>query len=112
MFPDLLEGLTRQHRCDPALCFPTDATRLVWQLRTPSGVRLLSLETDDLGDPRACVLRSALVGYWWARGVTLRIELPPATRDDDGLTRALERRARPGVELNAWTNSGTRSLPR
>jgi hypothetical protein len=83
MFPDLLEGLTRLHGCDPALCSPIDATRLVWQLKTPSGVRLLSLETDDLGDPRACVLRSALVGYWWARGVTLRIELPPATRDDD-----------------------------
>lgn len=83
MHADLLEGLGRLHRCDPVLCFPTDATRQTWQLKTPSGVRLLSLERDDLGDPRACVLRSALVGYWWACGVTLLIELPPAKGDDD-----------------------------
>ena len=64
-------------RFDPGFCFPTDATRLVWQLKTPDGVRLLYLGSNDIVLPRDCVLRSALEGYLCARGLHLRIDLPP-----------------------------------
>ena len=38
---DLFVKLNALFRFDPGFCFPTDATRLVWQLKTPDGVRLL-----------------------------------------------------------------------
>lgn len=63
---------------DPAFCFPTDATRLVWQLKTPDGVRLLHLNSNDIALPRACVLRSALESYLCGQGLHLRVDLPPS----------------------------------
>jgi hypothetical protein len=80
---DLLEKLRALHRFDAAFCFPTDSSCLVWQLKTPSGVRLLHLDRDDISFPRACVLRSALEGYCWSRGVHLHLDLPPAGREGD-----------------------------
>jgi len=68
---------------DPTFCFPTDSPRLVWQLKTPDGVQLLHLNSNDIALPRACVLRSALESYLCARGVHLRVDLPPLLRDGD-----------------------------
>ena len=68
---------------DPTFCFPTDSTRLVWQLKTPDGVRLLHLNSNDIALPRACVLRSALESYLCARGVHLRVDLPPLLHTGD-----------------------------
>ncbi|NJK42879.1 MAG: hypothetical protein HC933_00245 [Pleurocapsa sp. SU_196_0] len=38
-----LETLRRLHRLGSSLCAPVDTSKRVWQLRTASGVRLLSL---------------------------------------------------------------------
>ena len=74
---DLFIKLHALFRLDPTFCFPTDSTFLAWQLRTPDGVRLLYLGSNDIAFPRDCVLRSALEGYLSALGVHLLIELPP-----------------------------------
>jgi len=75
---DLFVKLDTLFRLDPAFCFPTDATRLVWQLKTPDGVGLLYLNSNDIALPRACVLRSALEGYLCGQGLHLRVDLPPS----------------------------------
>jgi len=80
---DLFVKLDALFRLDPGFCYPTDATRLLWQLKTPDGVRLLHLNSNDIALPRACVLRSALEGYLCGQGLHLRIDLPPLLHTDE-----------------------------
>ena len=74
---DLLVKLYALFQLDPTFCFPTDSSLLIWQLKTPAGVRLLYLSSNDIALPRDCELRSALERYLFTRGLRLHIDLPP-----------------------------------
>lgn len=106
---DLLLKLHALFHLDPDFCFPTDSTRLTWQLKTPDGVRLLSLNSNDIALPRDSVLRSALEGYLSLLGLHLRIDLPPLLdRGEPSLAVVVVSRA--SLEIRAFHVNVTMAL--